>query len=150
MVGDAMGSTVLVCCFWGWFTAQFLKIFYYKYKRGVWTLKAMVASGGMPSSHSAMCTATTTAVGLTEGFGSPLFAIAICFSCIVMYDAAGVRRHAGYQAEVLNKVVKEIMAGHPLQDRELKEVLGHTPIQVLCGGLLGVIIAVAGINHLGF
>ena len=80
----------------------------------------------------------TSAIGVVHGFGSTLFAMALTFSLIVMYDAAGVRRHAGTQAEVLNMVVKELLTKHEVSQRKLKEVLGHTPLQVCIGALLGV------------
>lgn len=83
-------------------------------------------------------------MALTQGLGSPLFAACCAFSAIVMYDAMGVRRHAGYHAEVLNKLIDEVVTGLPVQPSEpirLKEVLGHTPRQVLVGGLLGVAVA---------
>lgn len=126
--------------FWGWFIAQFLKIFTKRYKKGVWDVRAFVDSGGMPSSHSALCSAVTTAIALQQGMGSPLFAVALCFSVIVMYDAMGVRRHAGLQAEVLNVVVEDLLEDHPVSGRKLKEVLGHTPRQVICGAILGVLV----------
>jgi acid phosphatase family membrane protein YuiD len=87
--------------------------------------------------------AVTTAVALQYGFGSSLFAICTCFSVIVMYDAMGVRRHAGLQAEVLNAVVEDLLEHHPVSERKLKEVLGHTPRQVLCGAILGVLVGLS-------
>lgn len=80
----------------------------------------------------------TTAVGIVHGVASTLFALAGCFTVIVMYDAAGVRRHAGAQAEVLNTVVSELLHGHVVSEKKLKEVLGHTPLQVVMGALVGV------------
>jgi acid phosphatase family membrane protein YuiD len=83
--------------------------------------------------------AVTTAIGMQHGFESSLFAMALCFSLIVMYDAAGVRRHAGAQAEVLNTVVKELLSMHAVSQKKLKEVLGHTPLQVFMGAILGTV-----------
>lgn len=134
------GNYVFVVGFWGWFMAQFLKIFTKWYKTGRFSLRAFVDSGGMPSSHSALCSAVTTAVAIQQGLGSTLFAICTCFSVIVMYDAMGVRRHAGLQAEVLNAVVEDLLEGHPVSERKLKEVLGHTPRQVIAGAVLGITI----------
>jgi len=122
---------VFVVGFWGWFAAQFLKIF--TGPRG-FNPSAFFDSGGMPSSHSSLCSAVTTAVAIHHGLSSSLFAACLCFSVIVMYDAMGVRRHAGLQAQVLNVVVED----HPSISFKLKEVLGHTPRQVLMGGLLGI------------
>jgi acid phosphatase family membrane protein YuiD len=134
------GNYVFMTGFCGWFIAQFLKIFTKWYKTGIFSVKAFVDSGGMPSSHSSLCSSVTTAVALQQGLGSPLFAMCVCFSVIVMYDAMGVRRHAGLQAEVLNAVVEDLLEGHPVSERKLKEVLGHTPRQVLCGAALGVLV----------
>ena len=136
------GNYVFVVGFAGWFLAQFLKIFTKWFKTGVFSPLAFVDSGGTPSSHSSLCSSITTAVALQHGLGSSLFAVCVCFSVIVMYDAMGVRRHAGLQAEVLNAVVKDLLEGHPVSERKLKEVLGHTPRQVLTGAVLGVLVGV--------
>eukprot|EP00775_Hariotina_reticulata_P013044 gene13045-13171_t len=96
----------------------------------------------MPSSHSALCAGVTTAIAYHNGMGSSAFALAVAFCSVVMYDAAGVRRHAGKQAEVLNQVIGELLEGHPVSDVKLKEVLGHTPLQVCCGAVLGVLFGI--------
>lgn len=134
------GNYVFVVGFWGWFLAQFFKIFTKWYKTGVFSPMAFFDSGGMPSSHSSLCSAVTTAVAIHHGLGSSLFAVCTCFSVIVMYDAMGVRRHAGLQAQVLNAVVDDLLEGHPVSERKLKEVLGHTPRQVMCGAILGLLV----------
>ncbi|EEF33055.1 uncharacterized membrane protein YuiD isoform X1 [Ricinus communis] len=122
--------------------AQFLKIFTNWYKERRWDSKKMFDSGGMPSSHSATVTALAMAIGLQEGPGSPAFAIAFVLACVVMYDATGVRLHAGRQAELLNQIVCEFPPEHPLSSvRPLRELLGHTPLQVVAGSLLGCIVA---------
>ena len=97
----------------------------------------------MPSSHTSLVVGLATSVALTHGLGSTLFVLCLAFALIVMYDAAGVRRHAGKQAEVLNALVEDYFQGHPVSEQELKEVLGHTPLQVAMGALLGVVTAVA-------
>ncbi|XP_054807252.1 uncharacterized protein LOC129309629 isoform X2 [Prosopis cineraria] len=115
------------------------------YKERRWDLKQLVGSGGMPSSHSATVTALAAAIGFQEGFGGPLFATALILACIVMYDATGVRLQAGRQAEVLNQIVYELPAEHPLaESRPLRELLGHTPPQVVAGMLLGILTAAIG------
>jgi acid phosphatase family membrane protein YuiD len=125
--------------------AQVIKFFTSWYKERRWDLKRLVGSGGMPSSHSATVTALALAVGLQEGFGGSHFAIALVLTTIVMYDATGVRLHAGRQAEVLNQIVYELPAEHPLAEtRPLRELLGHTPPQVIAGGMLGISTAVVG------
>ncbi|KAI7837733.1 hypothetical protein COHA_008455 [Chlorella ohadii] len=137
---DLLSNYVFVVGFCGWFSAQFLKIFTKRYKTGVWDLGAFFDSGGMPSSHSSLCSSVTTAIAMQQGLGSPLFSVAVCFSVIVMYDAMGIRRHAGLQAQILNVVAEEVLEGHPLSERKLKEVLGHTPRQVYAGLVLGILI----------
>ncbi|RYR64035.1 hypothetical protein Ahy_A03g010186 isoform B [Arachis hypogaea] len=144
------------------FIAQSIKFFTTWYKERRWDVKQFVGSGGMPSSHSATVTALTASVGFQEGFGGPLFATALVLALIVtisslplkqlglldrkvMYDATGVRLQAGRQAEVLNQIVYELPAEHPLaESRPLRELLGHTPPQVMAGGLLGILTAVIG------
>lgn len=97
------------------------------------------SAGGMPSSHSALVTSLAVSVGMNVGFGSASFALAVALAIIVMYDAAGIRQAAGRQAQKINQIVKELFSGHPLNEEELRELLGHTPLQVLVGGLLGVV-----------
>lgn len=106
-----------------------------------WSLRMLCSSGGMPSSHSALCTALTASVALCHGVGDALFPVCLGFSLIVMYDATGVRRHAGMHAEVLNKIVEDLFQGHPISERKLKELLGHTPSQVFAGAFLGILVA---------
>ncbi|CAM0954360.1 unnamed protein product [Alopecurus aequalis] len=106
-----------------------------------WSPRMLWSSGGMPSSHSALCTALTASVALCHGVGDALFPVCLGFSLIVMYDATGVRRHAGMQAEVLNKIVEDLFQGHPISERKLKELLGHTPSQVIAGAFLGILVA---------
>ena len=111
------------------------------FETGRWNLRRFVETGGMPSSHSASVAALSTAVGLQEGYGSALFAVTLYFSLIVMYDAAGLRRAAGKQAAVLNRLIERHFQ-HPQDDTQrLMELLGHTPFEVLVGGLLGVLSA---------
>ncbi|KAJ0976978.1 hypothetical protein J5N97_012452 [Dioscorea zingiberensis] len=118
--------------------AQSIKFFTFWYREKRWDLRQLVGSGGMPSSHSATVTALATAIGFHDGFESSLFATAMIFACVVMYDAFGVRLHAGKQAEVLNQIVYELPSEHPLADtRPLRELLGHTPTQVVAGAVLG-------------
>ncbi|XP_050205592.1 uncharacterized protein LOC126655442 [Mercurialis annua] len=125
--------------------AQSIKLFTSWYKEKRWDFKQLIGSGGMPSSHSATVTALAISVGFQEGFGGSLFATALILACVVMYDATGVRLQAGRQAEVLNQIVYELPAEHPLAERlPLRELLGHTPTQVIAGGLLGITTAIIG------
>jgi len=100
-------------------------------------------SGGMPSSHSSMACAMLMVVGLHEGFSSAVFALAFCFAGVTMYDAAGVRRSTGRNAAVINHIVEGLSGkGFNFDDEHLKELVGHTPIQVLAGALLGILVGV--------
>ncbi|BAT74332.1 hypothetical protein LR48_Vigan01g094200 [Vigna angularis] len=133
----------LISAFVAFALAQSIKFFTTWFKERRWDLKQLVGSGGMPSSHSATVTALASAIGLQEGFEGSLFAISFVFACTVMYDATGVRLQAGRQAEVLNQIVYELPAEHPLAERRpLHELLGHTPPQVIVGGILGLLTAV--------
>ncbi|XP_061974746.1 uncharacterized protein LOC133696545 [Populus nigra] len=135
----------LISAFLAFAIAQSIKFFTSWYKERRWDLKQLVGSGGMPSSHSATVAALAMAVGFQEGFGGSLFSIALILACVVMYDATGVRLQAGRQAEVLNQILYELPAEHPLSEsRPLRELLGHTPPQVIAGGLLGLVTAVIG------
>ncbi|NLY92026.1 MAG: divergent PAP2 family protein [Firmicutes bacterium] len=133
-------NTVFWSAFFAWLTAQVLKglLNLYKYKK--WDFRRFVGAGGMPSSHSAFVSALATGVGLTDGWASTNFAMALVFSAIVMYDAAGVRLAASKQAATLNKMVKELFDEREFHHERLKELIGHTPIEVIVGALLGIFI----------
>lgn len=124
-----------------WLVAQSVKVVLNFFVERKWDLRILFASGGMPSSHSALCTALSTSVALCHGVADSLFPVCLGFTLIVMYDAIGVRRHAGMQAEVLNMIVEDLFQGHPISQRKLKELLGHTPSQVLAGAFLGIVVA---------
>ncbi len=137
-----LGSNfVLWTAICGWFAAQVIKfILVFAIDRHI-DFKRLVGSGGMPSSHTAIVTAMSVAVGLTEGFSSVDFAISVIISFVVMYDACGVRRSAGEHAKILNKIMSK--EGINLTDREtLKELLGHSPLEVFAGAILGILVAV--------
>lgn len=105
---------------------------------GRWNLRRFVETGGMPSSHAASVSALSTAVGLLHGFGSLLFGVTLYFSLIVMYDAAGLRRAAGRHAVILNRLIDEHFRHSEADTHRLMELLGHTPLEVLVGAVLGV------------
>ena len=109
----------------------------------VWQTIDLTAScsGGMPSSHSALVVSMATSIGYANGFNSSIFALSATVALIVMYDAAGVRRAAGKQAAVLNEIVEELQAHRGIREEKLKELLGHTPIEVIAGAALGILIA---------
>jgi acid phosphatase family membrane protein YuiD len=95
----------------------------------------------MPSSHSALVSAAAHAIGLTEGFDSPIFALAVAIAMVVIYDATGIRRQAGRHAEIINAMVKDLVEGHPLRQEQLREVLGHSPFEAFVGLVMGILIA---------
>ena len=141
MWAELLDNQVLITALIAWGLAQLLKVPVYYLIHRKWTLAPMFSAGGMPSSHSALMTSTTTAIGLYHGFDTPVFALAFAISMVVTYDAAGVRRQAGMHAEKINLMITELLSGHPISDRRLKEVLGHTPRQVVVGSLLGILMA---------
>ncbi|KAJ0441479.1 hypothetical protein HanIR_Chr16g0798211 [Helianthus annuus] len=135
-------SVPLLSAFLAFAIAQFLKVITTWYKEKKWDPKKIVGSGGMPSSHSSTVVALAVSIGLHDGVESSSFAIAVVMAFIVMYDASGVRLHAGRQAEVLNQIVCEFPPEHPLStSRPLRDSLGHTPLQVIAGAMLGFIVA---------
>lgn len=140
--GDIIHNQVLLVALVACFIAQGLKLLFDIGKNGKLNLRVLVESGGMPSSHSALVAALATSVGQTIGWASPEFAIAVVFAFIVMYDAAGVRQAAGKQARVLNQIIDEFFQGeHQFTEDRLKELLGHTPVQVIVGSMLGIAIS---------
>ena len=123
-----------------WFGIQLFKFIYDLVKSKKFNFKRLMQAGGMPSSHSGVVISLTTMIGKNVGINSPLFAVALIFSFIVMYDAAGVRRAAGKQAKLLNKIVETPgLTGLQVSER-LVEVLGHTPVQVIVGAAIGVLV----------
>ncbi|MCE5196460.1 MAG: divergent PAP2 family protein [Negativicutes bacterium] len=130
----------IVAAFIGSILAQVLKVFVYFLLDHRWNWRLASKSGGMPSSHTAAVVALTTTIGRYQGVDSVLFAVSTVFSIVVMYDASGVRRAAGDQAKLLNSIIYTIPDLQDLQIKQLKEILGHTPIEVLAGGILGIII----------
>jgi len=129
--------------------AQGLKLIIYSLLERRWSWERTLESGGMPSSHSATVSALATGVGLKSGLDSTLFAVAMVFALIVMYDATGIRRAAGQQAELLNDLVEELRAvlHEGFKPKPLKELLGHTYLEVLMGAILGVVVAWLYVVH---
>ncbi len=126
------------------FLAQYYKYIRHRLLHGVWDVGVLFSTGGMPSSHSSTVTALSTSIGLIAGWDSPVFAVSACFTFITMYDAAGLRRAAGLQAQALNEIIKELLApDHRLNHAKLKELLGHTPREVIGGALLGIVVSLA-------
>jgi uncharacterized protein len=121
-----------------WTIAQAAKVVLYSVRERRLNLRVLAVTGGMPSSHSAIVMGLTTAIGKYSGPSSPQFAIALIFSFVVMYDAAGLRRAAGRQAAILNRLVEDLVHMRGVQEQKLRELLGHTPVEVLVGAVLGV------------
>jgi len=124
-----------------WAIAQTLKIFTSLRAEHRIDWSKIMGPGGMPSSHSAFVTSLAVGIGLTEGWGSGMFAVSFVFAAVVMYDAAGVRRAAGKQARVLNQLMTIILKEGHVPTTKLRELLGHTPFEVVMGALLGTVVA---------
>jgi acid phosphatase family membrane protein YuiD len=140
-MSDLLANPVLIAATWAWGIAQLLKFLFYTFRERRINLRYLTTMGGMPSSHSATVASLATATGLHEGLRSTTFAVALAFAFVVMYDAAGVRRAAMAQAKILNQIVDELFQGHPISETRLRELLGHTPFEVLVGAALGILIA---------
>ncbi len=124
--------------------AQWIKTAIVAFRKKKFNLSILFSTGGMPSSHSSTVVGLATSVGLIKGFSSVEFAIATCFSTIVMYDAAGVRRAASRQAVVLNQIIQNLFHNNPEMNKgKLKELLGHSPTEVIAGAWLGIVVSIA-------
>ena len=120
-----------------WLLAQFLKVPIHYFKTGQRRWALWFSVGGMPSSHSALVTSAALSIGLNEGFNTAAFTIALTLAMVVVYDSMGIRRQAGFHAQQINMLVEELLSGHPVSEKRLKEVLGHTPREVIGGVVLG-------------
>ena len=129
----------LVACF----IAQGIKILLGVIRQRRFDFRWLIGTGGMPSTHAAGVTALSLAIGLEAGFDTPLFAAAVAFTVITLFDAQGVRRWSGRQAQVLNKMLEDIYFKRHIKEERLKELLGHTPLEVLAGMGVGVMTALA-------
>jgi len=123
-----------------WAIAQAAKVIYTSMRQRRLNLRVLAETGGMPSSHAAIVMGLTTAVGKYAGVDSAVFAIALIFSFVVMYDAAGLRRAAGRQAAILNRLVEDLVHMRGMQEQRLRELLGHTPFEVVVGAILGIVV----------
>lgn len=143
-INELLDNRALLAACAAWFTAQFIKIIINLIEEKRIDFRLIMSSGGMPSSHSATVCALCVMILRLCSASSVEFAIAVVFAFIVMYDAAGVRRAAGEQAKVLNKIVEDLAKGKTeYMEKNLKELIGHTPFQVIVGALLGVVIGTA-------
>ena len=130
--------TFLLAPLVAWAIAQASKVILTSWRQRRLNLRVLAETGGMPSSHAAIVMGMTTAVGKHAGVSSAAFAIALIFSFVVMYDAAGLRRAAGRQAAILNRLVEDLVHMRGMQEQKLRELLGHTPIEVVVGAVLGI------------
>ncbi|MDQ7160026.1 divergent PAP2 family protein [Lactococcus lactis] len=134
-------NQILMTAIVSWALAQLIKIIIELIRTHRINRQLIFATGGMPSSHSSLVVALATATGLRQGFDSLLFAIATVLAFVVLYDAQGIRRQAGNQARIINRMLQNVENAGIKVDKNLKELLGHTPIQVMGGTILGIIVA---------
>ena len=141
-IAAILQNKVLIATMLGFLIAQVLKIptEYLRSRRWMWAM--FFAAGGMPSSHSALMVAATLSIGLYHGFDNPIFALGVAITMIVAHDASGVRRQAGMHAERINVLFEELLKGHMWDENDLREVIGHTPLEVVGGILLGLLVAI--------
>ena len=136
-----LANRVLITGLIAWSLAQVLKLPVEYLKTREWNWGLLISPGGMPSSHSALVSSIALACGLYVGFDSAIFALAVAIAMVVSYDASGIRRQAGIQAQRINILINEIFSGQPISQKNLKEVLGHTRLEVTGGILLGLAVA---------
>lgn len=143
MLYELFTNDILIIPLCTWVIAQIIKTLVALIQGKGFDLSYLISSGGMPSAHSAMISALATAAAIKEGLDSPVFAIATIVALIVMYDAAGVRQSVGQQSVVINRIIREIRSKEPLVklEADLKELMGHTPFEVIVGCALGIAIA---------
>lgn len=132
-------NKIFIVTLLAWFIAQVIKVFIGIIVERRFNFKWLVGTGGMPSSHCAGAAALATTLGIEYGFDSPFFAIGIVFAIVTMFDAQGARRAIGKQAELLNKIFEDVYFKKPIEEK-LIELIGHTPVQVLAGATLGVLL----------
>lgn len=140
-IEQLLSNHILMIALLSWFLAQLFKVVLTFINERKLDFQKFIASGGMPSSHSSFTTALAVGIGQVHGYNSSLFAIATVFSFVVMYDAANVRLEAGKQAALLNRIIDVMQDPNVTLDARLKELLGHTPLQVAAGALLGIVTA---------
>ena len=134
-------NPVLIAGFLSWGIAQLIKVPWIYFSSGKLDWVLLLRAGGMPSSHSALVASVAHATGLFVGFSTPLFALALTLAVIVIYDATGIRRQAGMHAEFINRILRDMVKGKITKESQLREVLGHTPLEALAGTLLGIAVA---------
>ena len=134
-------NDILCATFLSWLIAQILKVVITLILDKRLDFYRFVGTGGMPSSHSSLVMCLSTAIGLKCGWDSTQYAIALSFAIIIMYDASGVRRSVGKQAMILNQIIEDRQNHRPIGEEKLKELIGHTPVEVIAGAILGILVA---------
>ena len=134
-------NEVLIAGLIAWGIAQMVKVPLEFLSTHEWNWSLLFRAGGMPSSHSALVSSISLAIGLFNGFDSSLFALSAALAMIVIYDATGIRRQAGKHAELINAMIRDLASGHPMKEEQLREVLGHTPLEAVGGVVLGIFVA---------
>lgn len=138
-------------CFWSaflsWTIAQCTKMLCGVYRTRRLDFNYLVSTGGMPSAHSALAIGMATAIGLVSGFDTPVFMVAMVFATVTMFDASTVRHAAGLQAKLLNEMLDELFKEHHLSEHKLKELLGHTRLEVLMGAIVGMLTAMIVVTY---
>ncbi|MFA4984835.1 MAG: divergent PAP2 family protein [Candidatus Omnitrophota bacterium] len=138
---EALRNKIFMTMISAWVIAQAIKVVIGVIRYKKFDFRWLVGTGGMPSSHAAGAACLASSVGLHSGFDSVYFALAAAFAIVVMFDAQGVRRATGKQARILNKITEDIYWQGRIKENRLRELIGHTPIEVLAGALLGILIA---------
>lgn len=136
-----MANKIFMCGFVAWFIAQAMKVVLTILKERRFAVDRMMGSGGMPSSHSSSVMGVSTSVGLLHGWETGLYAVSLMFALIVMYDASNVRRNVGKQAILLNNIIEDLYKHHHVEQERLIELVGHTPVEVFAGAILGIVVA---------
>jgi len=140
-MADLFSNYALIAGLVAWGIAQVVKVPLEYLQTRTWNWVLLLRAGGMPSSHSALVTGISYATGLFSGFDQPVFALSVALAMVVVYDATGIRRQAGKHASLINAMIEDLASGHPLKEEQLREVLGHTPLEALGGVVLGLVIA---------
>jgi uncharacterized protein len=140
---DIIKNKILMTTLSAWLIAQTIKVFMGVIREKKFDFRWFIGTGGMPSSHVTGASCLATAIGIEYGFSSVHFALAASFALVVMFDAQGVRRASGRQARILNKITEDIYWRGRIDEEKLRELIGHTPVEVIAGFFLGVVIALA-------
>lgn len=143
LIKEVLRNKILVITLTVWALAQCIKVFLGVIRERRFNFRWFIGTGGMPSSHAAGATALATTIGMERGFDSVIFALSAVFALVTMFDAQGVRRATGQQAEILNRILEDIYWRGKIETNRLVELIGHTPIQVFIGSIIGCLMSIA-------